>query len=61
MVQASILFGKEAQSLEAPSLEMCQAPTVYTGQRARAAVRIYHDERMGPMFDTVQILLKGTL
>ena len=61
MVHASILFGEEARSLEQPSLEKLRASTVYTGQRVRGVVRIYHDERFGPIFDTVQVLLKGTL
>jgi hypothetical protein len=56
MVQAHILFGKEAGSAIS---ESPKAPTVYTGQRVRGAIRIYQDESLGPMFDTVQLVLKG--
>jgi len=64
MSHASILFGKEALDLDPgsfsrSSFEELRSPTVYTGQRVRGTVRIYHDKRLGPLFDTVQLMLKG--
>lgn len=58
MVQAVIYFGKEAEG--SASLDTLLAPTVYTGQRMRAILRIFHDRRHEmPMFDAVQLVLKG--
>lgn len=60
MVQAVIYFGKEAEG--SASLDTLLAPTVYTGQRMRAILRIFHDRRHEmPMFDAVQLVLKGIL
>ena len=56
MICASILFGKEAETL-APATR--SAPTFFTGQRIQGAVRVSHQKGQEPVFDTVQLLLRG--
>jgi hypothetical protein len=56
MICASILFGKESETL-APTTR--SAPTFFTGQRIQGAVRISHQKSQQPVFDAVQLLLRG--
>lgn len=59
MVQTLILFGKEAENSSSAPVDL-KAPTVFTGMRMRSMLRVFHDKRHHcPMFDTVQLLLKG--
>jgi hypothetical protein len=56
MICASILFGKEAETL-APATR--SAPTFFTGQRIQGAVRVSHQKGQEPVFDAIQLLLRG--
>lgn len=56
MFEVLILFGKE---IEGTGIDL-KTPTVYTGQRVRGVLRVPHDRRHHrPMFDSVQIQLRG--
>jgi hypothetical protein len=54
-----ILFAKEASRPESSALANPRAPTFYTRERIRGAVLISHIDTEEPVFDTVQILLRG--
>jgi hypothetical protein len=59
MIRAYILFAKEAKSLDSSSSKDPPAPTIFTGERIRGTLSICHVPTEEPIFDTVQILLRG--
>jgi hypothetical protein len=61
MIRANILFEKESLDIVPRPLESLRAPTVYTGQKIKGFIRTYYDEKVGPMFDAVELLLRGVL
>jgi hypothetical protein len=59
MICAAILFGKEAESAAPFVLTKPSAPTFFTGQKIQGFIRIFHNRSEEPVFDTVQLLLRG--
>jgi hypothetical protein len=54
-----ILFAEEASRSESSALANPRAPTFYTRERIRGTVLINYIDTGEPVFDTVQILLRG--
>jgi hypothetical protein len=60
-IRASIFFENPAECFETTSLDTtsCSAPTIFTGQKLRGAVRVSSDARY--VFDVVQLIFKGNI
>jgi hypothetical protein len=59
MIRTCILFGKDGKDLVPYTSDNPSAPTFFTGERIRGTLLICHNARKEPIFDTVQLLLRG--
>jgi len=59
MIHPYILFEKESSSLARYPLDVQSAPTIFTGQRIRGTLNFSHYDAQEPVFDTIQLVLRG--
>ena len=59
MIQTCILFAKEAGDIDPSSVKEPPAPTIFTGERILGTFSICHIPATDPVFDTVDIVLRG--
>lgn len=58
-IEATIFFEDDENPRGLASAKSLSAPTVFTGQKLRGRIAVSHLRTQEPLFDAVQIILKG--